>query len=258
VPFTVDPSFHGEYSFFLHGIHHITPSEAFRAWNRENRICYFSADKNVSLFGHYSQDNCLLECRLKRAVSACGCAPWYLAPNLAAPVCGPGGNRCVRLRLARDRAADKGACEADCLTNCEMVHFFATGTRESYDEHQDLHPEFWLDEETGQGVLANYLRDPEHFFHDEVSKAILTLATNSNDFDEVARRRFREDISVLNFFFDTPIITQINLELRTNVFDQISAIGGTLGLFTGISVITFIEVLYWTGRFIFEACRRGR
>ncbi len=65
----------------------------------------------------------------------------------------------------------------------------------------------------------------------------------------------REDIAVLNFFFDTPIITQINLELRTNIFDQISAIGGTLGLFTGISVITFIEILYWVGRFAFELVR---
>ena len=49
---------------------------------------------------------------------------------------------------------------------------------------------------------------------------------------------FFQDIAILNFFFDTPIITEITVELRTNVFDMISAIGGTLGLFTGISVIT--------------------
>ena len=30
---------------------------------------------------------------------------------------------------------------------------------------------------------------------------------------------------------------------------MISAIGGTLGLFTGISVITFVEVLYWLAKF---------
>ncbi len=67
----------------------------------------------------------------------------------------------------------------------------------------------------------------------------------------------REDVAILNFFFDTPIITQINLELRTNIFDQISAIGGTLGLFTGISVITFIEILYWFGKFAREVARSG-
>jgi len=58
----------------------------------------------------------------------------------------------------------------------------------------------------------------------------------------MARERFRRDIAVLNFYYDTPIITGITLELRTSVFDMISAVGGTLGLFTGISVIAFALV----------------
>ena len=62
-------------------------------------------------------------------------------------------------------------------------------------------------------------------------------------FDRIFRKNvlfilFFQDIAILNFFFDTPIITEITVELRTNVFDMISAVGGTLGLFTGISVIT--------------------
>ena len=37
--------------------------------------------------------------------------------------------------------------------------------------------------------------------------------------------------------------------MRITIFDQISAIGGTLGLFTGVSLITFVEVIYWLVRF---------
>ena len=40
------------------------------------------------------------------------------------------------------------------------------------------------------------------------------------------------------------------MEIRVNIFDQISAIGGTLGLFTGVSLITFVEVIYWLVRFV--------
>ena len=47
-----------------------------------------------------------------------------------------------------------------------------------------------------------------------------------------------------------PIKLRVNLEIRVNIFDQISAIGGTLGLFTGVSLITFVEVIYWLVRFI--------
>ena len=42
-----------------------------------------------------------------------------------------------------------------------------------------------------------------------------------------------------------------------NIFDQIAAIGGTLGLFTGISIITFVEVIYWVFRFVMEMIRKG-
>ena len=42
-----------------------------------------------------------------------------------------------------------------------------------------------------------------------------------------------------------------------NIFDQIAAIGGTLGLFTGISIITFVEVIYWVFRFFIEMIRKA-
>ena len=106
------------------------------------------------------------------------------------------------------------------------------------------------------------------------------LAHNTTNYEEIALKRFEENIGVLNFYFDTPIITQIQLELRwviliafilkptnlstlvlwsarMNVFDQIAAIGGTLGLFTGISIITFVEVIYWVFRFVIEMIRKA-
>ena len=43
------------------------------------------------------------------------------------------------------------------------------------------------------------------------------------------------------------------METRISIYDRISAIGGTLGLFTGISVITLAEVIYWTARFLTKA-----
>ena len=73
--------------------------------------------------------------------------------------------------------------------------------------------------------------------------------------DEFAEERFKKDTSVLNFFFDTPIITQIGLEMRVSMFDKLSAIGGTLGLYTGISIITMIETVWWLIQFGIHAFR---
>ena len=78
------------------------------------------------------------------------------------------------------------------------------------------------------------------------------------DDEEFAQERFKRDISVLNFFFDTPIITQIGLEMRVSMFDKLSAIGGTLGLYTGISIITIVETIWWLIRFVIYAVRRKK
>ena len=47
-----------------------------------------------------------------------------------------------------------------------------------------------------------------------MSKYITMLAYNATNYEEIAQKRFEENIGVLNFYFDTPIITQIQLELR--------------------------------------------
>ncbi len=77
---------------------------------------------------------------------------------------------------------------------------------------------------------------------------MLRIIYNLTDHD-LAKRRFREDISILNFYFDTPFISKMTLEMRVTIFDQIAAIGGALGLFTGISLISLVEVVYWLARY---------
>ena len=103
--------------------------------------------------------------------------------------------------------------------------------------------------------LKNYLVDPEHEIIDEGTKNATKTIYNITNNDEFAEERFRKDISILNFFFDTPIITKIGLEMRVSMFDKLSAIGGTLGLYTGVSIITMIETVWWLIRFGIYAFR---
>ena len=103
--------------------------------------------------------------------------------------------------------------------------------------------------------LKNYLVDPEHEIIDEDTKNATKSIYNITNNEEFAEERFRKDISILNFFFDTPIITQIGLEMRVSMFDKLSAIGGTLGLYTGISIITMIETVWWLIQFGIYAFR---
>ena len=137
-----------------------------------------------------------------------------------------------------------------------MVHFFSTLQREPFSTNQ-AERDILFNSRTSGGLLANYLIDPQRIFNDELSRNITKFTYNLSSDIELADEKFRRDIAVLNFFFDTPIITAIQQELKTTVFDMISAIGGTLGLFTGISVITMAELTWWIWTFSAAAFKQA-
>ena len=78
----------------------------------------------------------------------------------------------------------------------------------------------------------------------------------------------------LVFYFDTHIITQVTLNVRHTFFDKVrvqtslstlhltfakvSAIGGTFGLFCGVSVISLLELLYYLVVFLWRATSRKK
>ena len=104
--------------------------------------------------------------------------------------------------------------------------------------------------------LHDYLLDSKSLFADRKLKDVAKENHNLTNDEELARERFQRDIIFLNFFFDTQIITQIKLEMRVSTFDKLSLIGGTMGLFTGISIITLIEIIWWMVQFLIVAFRQ--
>ena len=97
--------------------------------------------------------------------------------------------------------------------------------------------------------LENYILDPKNIFIDEAVKEKTKNESELSNEREFFEKRFQEDLIFLNFFFDTQIIAKMQLKMKVSTFDRISLIGGTLGLCTGISIITLIEIIWWLIQF---------
>ena len=52
--------------------------------------------------------------------------------------------------------------------------------------------------------------------------------------------------------FDTSTFERITKDRAAKFFDMLSAIGGTMGLLTGFSIISGVEILYFVGKIIFN------
>ena len=52
----------------------------------------------------------------------------------------------------------------------------------------------------------------------------------------------------MRIYFDTPIFDLITKDRAAKFVDMLSAIGGTMGLLTGFSIISGVEILYFAAK----------
>ena len=52
----------------------------------------------------------------------------------------------------------------------------------------------------------------------------------------------------MRIFFETPTFDRIEMDRAAKFVDMLSAIGGTMGLLTGFSIISGVEILYFAAK----------
>ena len=64
------------------------------------------------------------------------------------------------------------------------------------------------------------------------------------------------NLQSVRIFFDTPTFDRIKKDRAAKFVDMLSAIGGTMGLLTGFSIISAVEILYFGGRFVINLIKK--
>ena len=59
----------------------------------------------------------------------------------------------------------------------------------------------------------------------------------------------------MRIYFDTPTFDRIEKDRAAKFVDMLSAIGGTMGLLTGFSIISGVEIIYFTVKIIFNTIK---
>ena len=61
---------------------------------------------------------------------------------------------------------------------------------------------------------------------------------------------FRTNFTVIRIYFDTPTFDRITRDKAAKFVDRLSAVGGTMGLLTGFSLISAVEIIYFMFKII--------
>ena len=64
------------------------------------------------------------------------------------------------------------------------------------------------------------------------------------------------DLKYVRIYFDTTTFDRITKDIAAKFVDKLSAIGGTMGLLTGFSIISGVEILYFSVKIILPAVKK--
>ena len=53
------------------------------------------------------------------------------------------------------------------------------------------------------------------------------------------------NIAKITIEISEPTVTNVQRDIKVTLVDQIGTIGGTLGLFCGLSIVSMVEFVYW-------------
>ena len=62
----------------------------------------------------------------------------------------------------------------------------------------------------------------------------------------------------MRIYFDTPTFDRITKDRAAKFVDMLSAIGGTMGLLTGFSIISGVEIIYFAVKIIINLVMQNK
>ena len=69
---------------------------------------------------------------------------------------------------------------------------------------------------------------------------------------------WKNNLRFVRIFFDTPTISKITKDRAAKFVDMLSAIGGTMGLLTGFSIISAVEIVYFGIKMTFNVMKNNK
>ena len=172
------------------------------------RNCYLNIGKEAN----YSRNNCRMIKALELAKSTCNCSPWFLKKDNSA-VCDPNGLSCF------DNFTEnylKSNIEGDCLQECVSTEYDLT-----FGEISKLND-----------LKNSYGTEWKNFFSND-NTMYYTLDSEDPKYGMVHVNFIRKEATV------------IMKDAKVTFADMLGNIGGTLGVFVGLSFVGLLDFFIW-------------
>ena len=214
----------------------VETTKEFEAFDTNIRKCKLSHESHkLKFLENYTKVGCEFECALKKAMAICKCLPWFY-PNdfTGTPMCDMFGGKCFDMIMSNEKYYKK--CKNICLEDCKGTSYMAIP---SYVPLNYI--------ETCQEPLFQDIFDELQWSYVYITIfEYLTMEKWKNPYynpEQLCQEYLKKYISIVSIETPTDTVVKSLRIKRVTWNEQIAFIGGTLGLFTGISLLSMVEIV---------------
>ncbi|XP_015833908.2 pickpocket protein 28-like [Tribolium castaneum] len=191
----------------------INTSDSVRAYSKDRRRCYFQTERYLQYFKIYNKVNCEIECLANFTLDMCGCVNFFMPRDNSTSICSSSNLSCMNeaekiLQIKNLKGKLDKKKKKKSVDDCDCLPLCSDLNYNIETSQSDWD---W------QMVFTAIGMEP---FNDTYISS-LTIYFKSNDF-----------------------ITSVRNELY-GPMDFVANFGGLLGLFTGFSILSLMEIIYF-------------
>lgn len=188
--------------------------------------------------GKYSSQTCMIECYIKKMIAACGCKPAY--------------TKGIKKFVEDANYQAIRECQLDDFLEQKCFNNLA-------DVKKDINMEYCQCPESCKEVIydakitttpwpsARVANNLTNFYN---GKEFLKYLEDSNYYTEVSESNIKNNVAVVDVFFEDLRVIETVESQKDPVISFICDIGGTLGLWLGMSLMTMVEIVLFVVCFV--------
>ena len=185
----------------------------------------------------------------------CHCIPWDMVRNDTQydhQLCDSGGNYCFWEKMGTDIENGEESKDCFCLGDCENVKYSQFATLKPLGT-SDCNVKWDESGNTGFSLVPQEALILSKMFTPlkNITNWYATIHAIANDYSkDLCEKIITKDRAKLIIRMEGPTFMTLKRSLRVAFADKLGSIGGTLGLFSGFSLLAIMELIHWIFKII--------
>ena len=216
---------------------------------RKERQCKLSHEtEGLESLTKYTRIGCEMECAMKRAMAVCKCIPWFYPNNfLKWPICDMFGGYCYDRIMSFDESY--WSCKQQCRKDCHEIEYIIFENVLPMDFKKMCHESSFQHKQLKHNIQQHFAF---HNYKTLVQNESIPDLETSYKNGSLCQDYLQRYVGFVNVYSPASYVILTNRDQAVVFYDKLGTVGGTFGLFIGMSLLSFGEVAIFLITIVYE------